>query len=135
MNILFLCVANSARSQMAEGLARRLLGASATVQSAGSHPTRVNPLAAVVMRELGIDISAHQSKAIAAIDFSRVDLIVTLCAEEVCPVVPAKIKTEHWPLCDPAAVLGSEEDQLMAFRKVRDEISLRLRTRFQTGKC
>ena len=75
-NVLFLCVANSARSQMAEGLARKLFDDRVRVQSAGSQPTRLNPIAVEVMRELGIDISAHTSKAIDAIDGAAVDTVV-----------------------------------------------------------
>lgn len=126
MNILFLCVANSARSQMAEGLARHLLGAKAQVQSAGSQPTHLNPIAVLVMQELGIDISQQKSKSIAEIDLARCDLIITLCAEEVCPRVPGSIKTLHWAFQDPAAVAGGEAEKRAAFRKIRDEIFQRL---------
>lgn len=82
MGILFLCVANSARSQMAEGLARSIL-TTHQVQSAGSEPKRVNPLAIVALQEIGIDISHHHSKSVAGIDAKSVDLVITLCAEEV----------------------------------------------------
>src|SRR5688572_20610946 len=84
--LLFLCVANSARSQMAEGLARSMLGAGVQVQSAGSKPSRVNPYAVEVMREIGIDIEGHFSKSVDDIDPASVDTVITLCAEEVCPV-------------------------------------------------
>src|SRR3546814_6829004 len=83
--ILFLCVANSARSQMAEGLTRQILGDRATVMSAGSAPSRVNPYAVEAMAEIGIDISGQRSKPVDDIDPAGVDLVVTLCAEEVCP--------------------------------------------------
>jgi arsenate reductase (thioredoxin) len=123
--ILFLCVANSARSQMAEGMARRLFGPAVRVQSAGSHPSQVNPLAIQAMAEIGIDISGHTSKNVDAIDPAGVDLVVTLCAEEVCPVFLGKARQLHWPLPDPAA-RGTGHDALQAFRDVRDEIALRL---------
>lgn len=124
--ILFLCVANSARSQMAEGLARAQFGDRAVVASAGSVPTHVNPRAIAAMAEIGIDITGHQSKSVDDIDPGRFDLIVTLCADEVCPVVPGRVARLHWPLPDPAA---APPDQAAArFREVRDEIQRRLAT-------
>ena len=101
-SILFLCVANSARSQMAEGLARAKFGARLQVQSAGSQPSEVNPLAIEALREVGVDISAHVSKSVDTIDPVSVDLVVTLCAEEVCPMGLAGVRRVHWPLTDPA---------------------------------
>ena len=100
--ILFLCVANSARSQMAEGLARAMLGPEVTVESAGSAPSRLNPLAVEAMAELGIDISGQRSKPVDEIDTDGLDLVVTLCAEEVCPVLPGRVRRLHWPVADPA---------------------------------
>jgi arsenate reductase len=124
--ILFLCVANSARSQMAEGLARAAFGDRAVVASAGSVPTHVNPHAIAAMAEIGIDISGHRSKSVDDIDAGRFDLIVTLCADEVCPIVPGRVARLHWPLPDPAA---APPDQAAArFREVRDEIQRRLAT-------
>lgn len=127
-SVLFLCVANSARSQMAEGLARALWGHTARVQSAGSTPTRVNPLAIAVMAEVGIDISAHTSKSVQSIDPSGVELVITLCAEEVCPVTLAGVPHLHWPLRDPDRKNEalSDEERLGAFRVARDELSARL---------
>jgi arsenate reductase len=123
--ILFLCVANSARSQMAEGLARSMIDHDVEVYSAGSEPTMVNPLAIRVMAEIGIDLSTHRSKSIDDVSLDRVSIVVTLCAEEVCPVLPG-IESHHWPLSDPAATTGDEDDRLAAFRAVRDEIRTRL---------
>jgi arsenate reductase len=100
--ILFPCVANSARSQMAEGLARHLLGDRVEVLSAGSQPSRLNPHAVEAMAELGIDISGHRSKSVDGIELAGIDLVVTLCAEEVCPVVPGRTRRLHWPIPDPA---------------------------------
>jgi protein-tyrosine-phosphatase/N-acetylglutamate synthase-like GNAT family acetyltransferase len=127
---LFLCVANSARSQMAEGLARALFGNLVRVQSAGSQPSRVNPNAIAVMREIGIDISGHRSKSVDEIDPSTVDVVVTLCAEEVCPVWPGKFVREHWPIPDPATDDQSvtPEAMLVRFRRARDELRMRLWT-------
>jgi arsenate reductase len=125
MSLLFLCVANSARSQMAEGLAKAMFGDRVRVQSAGSQPSRVNPLAIEVMREIGIDISAQHSKSVDVIDPASVDTVITLCAEEVCPLWPGPIARLHWPLPDPAA--AEPEAQLERFRAVRDELRERLR--------
>ena len=125
-NLLFLCVANSARSQMAEGLARHLLGDTVRVQSAGSTPSRVNPLAVAVMAELGIDISGQHSKSVDTIDPGTVDTVITLCAEEVCPAFLGNARRLHWGLPDPAAATGSDADRLAAFRAVRDELQRRI---------
>lgn len=127
-SLLFLCVANSARSQMAEGLARSLFGGLVRVQSAGSEPSRVNPHAITVMRELGIDLSTHRSKSAQEIDPASVSAVITLCAEEVCPVWPGQLTRLHWPLPDPASrdpeVLP--DAQLARFRVARDELRARL---------
>ncbi len=124
--LLFLCVANSARSQMAEGLARARFGDAVNVQSAGSQPSRVNPLAIRAMAEIGIDIAGQTSKSIETIDPAGVNTVVTLCAEEVCPVFLGKARRLHWPLQDPAAEKGTEDERLARFREVRDEIRRRL---------
>ena len=126
MKILFLCVANSARSQMAEGLARSLFDPGISVASAGSAPSRVNPFAIRAMLNAGIDISHQRSKTIDEALTPDVDLIITLCAEEVCPVVPGKTKKEHWPLPDPAAKTGSDEEILAAFEYTLTQIKNRL---------
>jgi len=128
--LLFLCVANSARSQMAEGLARSLFGDQVRVQSAGSQPSRLNPHAIDVMDEAGIDISAQASKSVDTIDPAGVDTVVTLCAEEVCPVFLGEARKVHWPLSDPASDDPglSRDDQLERFRAARDEIRSRLET-------
>lgn len=125
--LLFLCVANSARSQMAEGLARARFTGRARVQSAGSHPSAVHPLAVQVMAEVGIDISGQRSRSVDTIDPATVDQVVTLCAGEVCPAFLEATPHLHWPLPDPAAATGSEGDRLARFRAVRDEIAARLR--------
>lgn len=124
--ILFLCVANSARSQMAEGIARSIVPPGMKVYSAGSRPTGVRPEAIAVLKEIGIDISGYRSKAVAEIPASEVDTVITLCAEEECPVFPGKAQRLHWGLTDPASVSGMEEDVLSAFRKTRDELSRRI---------
>ncbi len=124
--ILFLCVANSARSQIAEGVARSMAPAGTTVWSAGSRPTSVRPEAIAVLREIGLDISSHRSKAVAEIPASEVDTVITLCGEEECPLFFGQATRLHWGLPDPAAVTGSLEERLDAFRHTRDELRRRL---------
>lgn len=124
--VLFLCVANSARSQMAEGLARARFGARARVASAGSSPTAVHPLAVAVLDEVGVDIRGQRSTSVAAVDPAAVDVVVTLCADEVCPAFPAGVRRLHWPLPDPAGATGGEAERLERFRSVRDAIGRRL---------
>jgi arsenate reductase (thioredoxin) len=130
MKILFLCMANSARSQMAEGLARKLLGSEHLVQSAGSQPSQVNPFAIQAMREIDIDISSHHSKSVENIDPYNVDLVITLCAEEVCPAFLSPTTRWHWPFQDPAGVKGSDDEILDSFRQVREAISEKLKSEF-----
>lgn len=127
--LMFLCTGNSARSQMAEGLARSLLGGTWEVFSAGLEPKGVHPLAVRAMAEIGIDIRAQTSKPIDPALLDRMDLIVTLCddAAERCPVTPPHVRRLHWSLPDPAAVEGAEEQRLAAFRRVRDELVRRIR--------
>ncbi|MBT8488232.1 MAG: arsenate reductase ArsC [Gemmatimonadetes bacterium] len=139
-HVLFLCVANSARSQLAEGIARALARQSGPggstipvkVSSAGSEPTRVRPQAIAVLREIGIDISHHRSNGVDDVE-RPVDVVVTLCAEEVCPVWLEKSVRVHWGLPDPAGAGGSEEEELQAFRDTRDELRRRLSVLF-TGR-
>src|SRR5690349_15752364 len=131
MKILFMCVANSARSQLAEGLARQLFP-QGEIQSAGSHPGKLNPYAVAIMNEIGIDISKHYSKSIDQLSTKflvGLDYVITLCAEEVCPVMPSKsAKKLHWPFPDPASKTPlSEEESLRRFREARDAISAKLK--------
>lgn len=127
--VLILCTGNSARSQMAEGLFRHDAGERFEVFSAGTHPTRVRPEAIAVMRELGIDISAHRSKSVDEFVGQPFDYVLTVCdrARENCPVFPGKTVTIHRNFEDPAALEGSEEQRLALFRRVRDEIRRYLR--------
>ena len=122
--LLFLCVANSARSQMAEGLARMIFGDRLAVASAGSAPSRVNPFAIEVMKELGVDLSDHSSKSVATIDPETVDTVITLCAEEVCPVLLGDLPRLHWPIPDPATSDPAiDRGQLLVrFRTARDTL-------------
>jgi protein-tyrosine-phosphatase/N-acetylglutamate synthase-like GNAT family acetyltransferase len=123
--VLFLCVANSARSQMAEALARRLFGSVVPVQSAGSRPSVVNPHAVTALAEIGLGVLGQHSKSVDAIDPATVDTVVTLCAEEVCPLWLGAARRVHWPLPDPAT---PGADSAGRFRAVRDEIERRLLT-------
>jgi arsenate reductase len=125
-HLLFLCVANSARSQMAEGIARALAPASVEVSSAGSRPTSLNPLALRALAEIGIDIAGQRSKGLSEIPPEGVDVVITLCAEEVCPVWLGQATRLHWGLPDPASAGATEAERLQAFRQVRDELRRRL---------
>jgi arsenate reductase len=130
--ILFLCVANSARSQIAEGLARAMAPAGIIVWSAGSRPTQVRPEAIAVLKEVGIDISGHRSKSVSEIPVAEVDTVITLCAEEECPIFLGQATRLHWGMADPAAVQGSEADRLNAFRTTRDQLQQRLEILFKS---
>ncbi|PRP95352.1 Arsenate-mycothiol transferase ArsC1 [Enhygromyxa salina] len=127
-SLLFLCVANSARSQMAEGFAREIFGDAVRVESAGSSPTRVNPLAIEAMREVGIDLSTHSSKSVSTVDPDEIDLVITLCAQEVCPVFLGRAQRLSWPLRDPDR--GHEqlddEERLEHFRVAREQLRARI---------
>ena len=126
--VLILCTGNSARSQMAEGLLRREADDRFEVLSAGTRPTEVRPEAVAVMAEAGIDISGHRSKSVDEFAGQPMDYVITVCdnAKESCPVFPAGTRRLHWPFQDPAAVAGSEEQRLAAFRGVRDQIHARI---------
>ncbi|MBI2089741.1 MAG: PAS domain-containing protein [Deltaproteobacteria bacterium] len=130
--VLFLCTANSCRSQMAEGFARALAPEGVQIYSAGTAPKQVHLLAIRVMEEAGIDISRQRSKGIEEIPLERIDLVVTLCgeAEESCPAFPGKPDHLPWPLPDPARAEGTPEQVLQAFRQVRDEIRARVEALF-----
>jgi arsenate reductase len=112
---------------MAEGLLRALAGDRYEVFSAGSEPTAVHPAAVRVLREEGVDISNQRSKSAAEFAGQRFDYVITLCAEEVCPAFLGETTRLHWPLTDPAAVLGDEEAQRKAFRDTAGELRTRIR--------
>ena len=115
LNILFLCVANSARSQMTEGLGRFHLDGIATVMSAGSKPSFVHPLAISTLQAKSIDIRNQTSKAVQSLEIEQFDLVITLCHDEVCPMLPAHTERMHWPTPDPANNSYSEEEMKKAF--------------------
>src|SRR5687767_1803358 len=126
-NVLFLCVHNSARSQIAEGLARSAAPDGVGVWSAGTEPRSVHPLAMQVMDEIGIDIRPQRSKSVDEVPLADVDTVVTLCgeADEACPRLETRVRRVHWPLPDPS--VAPEAERLDAFRKARDEIRWRVR--------
>ena len=122
--VLILCTGNSARSQMAEGLLRHDAGDRFTVESAGTKPSTVRPEAITVMKEVGIDITSHRSKHVDEFAGQDFDYVVTICdnAKESCPVFFGRATRLHHSFSDPAAVEGSEEKRLGAFRTIRDEL-------------
>jgi len=126
MNILFLCVGNSARSQIAEGLAKEMLGSKYVIKSAGSQPSgNVHPNALLAMKEIGIDISDQFSKSIDDLDedfINNLDFVITLCSEEVCPVLNNDAKKIHWMNEDPVNEKFSDIQSRIAFTKVRDNL-------------
>jgi arsenate reductase len=134
--ILILCTGNSARSQMAEGLFRHEAGGQFEIASAGTKPTQVRPEAIQAMREIGIDISQHRSKSVDEFTGQPLDTVITVCdnAKETCPVFPSAVQKLHWPFEDPAAVTGTEEERLDAFRTVRDQIHGRIMVFLGEGK-
>lgn len=126
--VMFLCTANSCRSQMAEGFAREFGKGIIEVYSAGLMAAGVHRRAAAVMMEVGINISKQKSKEIDEKILDQMDIVVTLCvnAEEYCPSTPAGIKRIHWPIRDPVGTLGSEEMVMRDFRRARDEIRVKV---------
>ena len=119
---------------MGEGLFRQECNGAYEVESAGTKPSRVRPEAIAVMQEIGIDISGHRSKSVDEFAGQHFDCVVTVCdnARDDCPVFPGGTERIHWSFEDPAAVQGSEEERLAAFRRIRDQIHARVRTFFQT---
>ena len=126
--VLFLCTHNSARSQMAEGLLRHLAGDRFEAHSAGTEATRVRPLALRAMAELGIDLSAQQSKTLDRYLGQPFDAVITVCdrANESCPIFPGARERLHWSFPDPSIATGTEQEQLAVYRTVRDAIRERI---------
>jgi arsenate reductase (thioredoxin) len=123
--VLILCTGNSCRSHLAEGLLREAAGDILNVQSAGSKPAGyVHPHAITVMQEIGIDISAHQSKSMNDFLDQSVETVITVCgnADQACPMFPGQVNRHHWPFEDPAHATGTEAEILATFRRIRDEI-------------
>jgi arsenate reductase len=128
--VLILCTGNSARSQMAEGLLKHLKGDRFEVRSAGTNPGSVRPEAIAVMKEIGIDISGARSKHVDEFAQEAFDYVLTVCdnAKESCPIYPGHANRIHHSFEDPAAVQGSDEERLAAFRRIRDQIKSYLLT-------
>lgn len=123
--VLILCTGNSCRSHMAEGFLKAAAGDIFDIQSAGSKPAGyVHPLAIQVMKEVGIDISTHRSKHLDEFLKQPIETVVTVCgnADQACPMFPGQVNRHHWPFNDPAKAEGTEKEQLLIFRQVRDEI-------------
>lgn len=126
--VLFLCTHNSARSQMAEGWLRAVGGTRYEVESAGTEATRVHPLAARAMSEVGVDLGGHASKTLERFRDEPWDWVITVCdaANEQCPLFPGAARRVHWSFDDPSRATGSDDERLATFRRVRDEIRARL---------
>jgi arsenate reductase (thioredoxin) len=123
--ILVLCTGNSCRSHLAEGILRSALGEDYQIESAGSKPAGyVHPLAIQAMAEIGLDISGHRSKHLDEFLGQNVETVITVCgnADQACPMFPGQVNRHHFPFDDPAHATGSEEEQMVVFRRVRDEI-------------
>jgi arsenate reductase (thioredoxin) len=132
LRVLTLCTANSARSQMAEGVLRWLGGERVESYSAGISPSHVNPFAIRVMQEIGVDISGQASKSVMNFIDKPIDVVITVCdhAAETCPTFPGTVERIHWRFPDPAAAVG-DEAKLVAFRAVRDGLIERFRSFLQ----
>ena len=125
--VLILCTGNSCRSHMAEGVLKKVAGDFLDVQSAGSKPAGyVHPLAIQVMKEIGIDISAHRSKSMNEFLDKSIETVITVCgnADQACPIFPGQVNRYHWGFFDPAKAEGTEEEKLHIFREVRDQMRL-----------
>lgn len=134
--ILFLCIENSCRSQMAEGLMKKYFGEYFDVFSAGIMPSEVNSKAIEVMREIDIDISRHTSKSVNLFLNNFFDYVITVCndAKETCPIFLGKVRNKlHWSFEDPADAKGTEIEILKIFREVRDLIKDKILTHFKDG--
>lgn len=136
IRLLFLCTANSARSQMAEALLRRRAGDAFDVASAGVVAAGVHPFTVSVLAEVGIDWTAAESTPLSAILDRAFDVVVTVCdeAREACPVFPGARRMVHWSFEDPAAAVGSDRQRLAAFRRVRDEIGAKIESALAAGE-
>jgi len=126
--VLFICTHNSARSQMAEGLLRHLAGDQFDVFSAGTEATEVRPLSIEVMHEIGIDISHQHSKTLQRYLHEPFDMVITVCdsAAEACPIFPGAMQRRHWSFEDPSRATGTKDEQLVVYRRIRDEIRSRI---------
>ena len=136
IRVLFVCTGNSARSQIAQALLERLGGADFEAESAGTEPKGVNPYTVRVLAESGIDWSDARSKSLAAFVERPWDHVITVCdrARQACPVFPGRPDTLHWDLEDPSESVGTDEEQLEAFRRTRHDLEARLRPFIATAR-
>lgn len=127
--IYFICTGNSCRSQMAEGFGKKYLGDDYNVFSAGVEAHGLNSWAVKVMNEVEVDISEQTSDVIDPALLSQADYVITLCgdAKDHCPITPPHVRRDHWGFDDPAQAEGSEEERMIVFRRVRDEIEERIK--------
>ncbi|MGE0085596.1 MAG: arsenate reductase ArsC [Desulfococcaceae bacterium] len=138
-NVLFICVHNSARSQMAEVFLNELAGKNFHAESAGLEPTSVNPLVIEVMGETGIDLSEKTAQSVFDI-FKKgrlFDYVITVCddaAEGKCPIFPGICQRLHWPFPDPEQLTGTHEEKIASLRKIRDSIRSRIEEWVKTLK-
>jgi arsenate reductase len=129
--VLFVCVHNSARSQMAEAFLRQMAGDQFEVESAGLEPGRLNPMVVEVMKEIGIDISCNKTKSVFDMfkDGKFFQYVITVCDEsqsEKCPVFPSAVERLHWGFADPSSFKGTDEEKLTFARNVRDAIKTKI---------
>ena len=134
--VLFLCTGNACRSQMAEGWLKALGGDTYEVYSAGIVAHGKNPRAIAAMKQAGIDISDQKSEALDPVLLDDIDLLITVCgnADESCPTIPVSCEKQHWPFDDPAKAVGSEEEIMVEFYRVRDQIRRKLEDFVQQAK-
>ena len=134
MKVLFLCTANSCRSQMAEGLLRHRSQGNIAVASAGTEPRTIHPDAIWCMAEIGIDISAQRAKSLDLFLGEHIDYVITVCdrAKDSCPVFPGAAEHLHWSIPDPALAQGAEEERRQVFRQVREELKVRIEELLRT---
>tara|TARA_B100001113_G_scaffold301317_1_gene260329 strand:+ start:204 stop:620 length:417 start_codon:yes stop_codon:yes gene_type:complete len=132
--IIFICTGNACRSQIAEGLMRHLASDRFKAYSAGSHPTKIHPSAITVMKEIGIDISSHTSDPISLFINKSIDIVVTVCdnANKACPVFAGRVERIHWSVKDPFKNWDSTTENLVDFRKTRDELTERIKNLVKT---
>ena len=127
--IIFICTGNACRSQIAEGVMRKLAADKFDVFSAGSHPSLVHPMSIKVMKEIGIDITSHTSDPISKFLSKNINIVVTVCdnANKVCPIFPGKVERIHWSIKDPFKGWNSQPDDLVNFRKTREDLNARIK--------
>lgn len=135
VKVLFICTGNSCRSQIAEGLLRSMAEDQCKVFSAGSHPSRVNPMAIEIMKEVGIDISGHTSDPIDDYLYLGIDVVITVCdsAKQICPIFPGDTTHIHWSIDDPFKGWTFEKSKLDSFRDTREIIKKKIESFIQNN--